>query len=109
MKKALSAVLTLAICLCTVFSGTVSAAPAYDYPTKGFSTQLIPEPKASYIPDDATVISMFEFSASGNFDSEAFVNSEYGQVTSLNMATSYSGYMRDMDEGLVEYWGKIML
>lgn len=104
MKKVLCAVVALAICLSMVFAAAAYAAPAYDYPTKEFFTKLIPEPKASYIPDDATVISMFEFSASSNFDSEAFINSEYGEVTSLNMATSYSGYMGDMDEALVEYW-----
>ncbi len=82
----------------------LAAAPSYDYPTKDFFNQPIPEPKPVYIPDGTPIISMVEYLAASNFDTEAFINSEYGEVTSKALLTSYSGYQGDMDENLIAYW-----
>lgn len=91
----------------TMLFGAVSAlaeAPSYDYPTKDFFSQPIPEPKAPYIPDGTPIISMLEYAGASNFDSNAFINSEYGEVTSQSLLTTYSGYQSDMDENLLAYW-----
>lgn len=91
----------------TMLFGAVSAlaeAPSYDYPTKDFFSQPIPEPKAPYIPDGTPIISMVQYLAASNFDTEAFINSEYGEATSIFQKTSYSGYLSDMDENLLAYW-----
>lgn len=102
MKKTFALMLAVLMLL-----GAVSAlaAPAnYDYPTKDFFSQPIPEPKAPYIPDGTPIISMLEYLGATNFDSAAFINSEYGEVTSISLLTTYSGYLGDMDENLIAYW-----
>ena len=102
MKKAISLIAILAMLLGAV--SALAAAPSYDYPTKDFFNQPIPEPKAPYIPDGTPIISMVQYLAASNFDTEAFINSEYGEVTSIFQKTSYSGYLSDMDENLIAYW-----
>lgn len=102
MKKLLS--LVLAACLAFSAIAVAMAAEPYDYPTKDFFSQPIPEPKASYIPDGTPIISMVEYSAAPNFDSDAFINSEYGEQSSINLKTSYAGYTPDVDEALLAYW-----
>ena len=102
MKKTFSLLLALLMLLSA--ASALAAAPNYDYPTKDFFSQPIPEPKAPYIPDGTPIISMLEYLGATNFDSTAFINSEYGEATSIALLTTYSGYLGDMDENLIAYW-----
>ena len=102
MKKTIALLMILAMLLGAV--SALAAAPSYDYPTKDFFSQPIPEPKAPYIPDGTPIISMVQYLAASNFDTEAFINSEYGEATSIFQKTTYSGYLGDMDENLIAYW-----
>ena len=102
MKKIIS--LLLAALLLGSAVTAMAAAPSYDYPTKDFFSQPIPQPRASYIPEGTPIIDMVKYAGAAHFDADAFINSEYGEVTSLNMATSYSGYTSDVDENLLAYW-----
>ncbi len=102
MKKYLAVLLSIMLLLNVAYA--LAAEPVYDYSTKDFYTQPIPEPKAPYIPDGTPIISMPEYAGASNFDSKAFINSEYGEVSSRSLLSTYSGYLSDMDENLLAYW-----
>ena len=83
MKK----MLCLVFALCMVFSVVSTALAAdYDYPTKDFYTNQI--------------LGRIKYSGAKTFDAELFVNSTYGEQTSLFLKTRYA-YAADMDEGLL--------
>ena len=63
--------LLLIISMLLGVASALAAAPNYDYPTKEFFNQPIPDPKPPYIPDGTPIISMVEYLGASNFDSLA--------------------------------------
>ncbi len=102
MKRFLGILLT--VCLILISASVAYAAQPHEYPTKDFYNQPIPDPKPEYIPDGTPIISMVEYLGADNFDSSAFINSEYGEKSSIWLLTNYSGYTSDMDEELLAFW-----
>lgn len=102
MKKTI--IFLLLTCLLLGCAQAALAAPEYEYPTRDFYQKEIPQPRPFYIPDGTPVIDMVAYNGASNFDREAFINSTYGELSSLWLATNYSGYSSGMDEKLLAYW-----
>ncbi|MCR4886865.1 MAG: hypothetical protein K5919_08110 [Clostridiales bacterium] len=83
MKKLLSMLFVVCLMLSLV---SAVLAEDYDYPTKDFF--------------DDRIKGRVKYSGAENFDVDQFINSEYGEQTSLVLKTRYA-YSEDMDEALL--------
>lgn len=99
MEKIVSVLMVLALLLCAI--PALAAAPSYDYPTKDFYEQVILN---RGMPEGFRIIDLMEYMSATNFDATAFVNSEYGEATSLALSIEFGGYLTDMDEDLIAFW-----
>ena len=108
MKKALCLMAAALMLTVSTAAFAQDVEDPYPYEGKDFYYQEIPQPRASYIPDGTPILGMIEYAGASNFDSEAFVNSEYGKLSSTYLRTNYAGYTDgDMDENLLAYWAEL--
>jgi predicted esterase len=101
MKKFVSLVLMFCIILMRT---SVYASNKYFYEGKSFYTSPIPGELPSYIPKGTTPLDMIVYTASSNFDKDAFVNSEYGKLSASYLYATRAGFNGEMDPQLLEYW-----
>lgn len=104
MKKMISMLLAVLMLAVSAAAWAQEVEDPYPYEGKDFYYQEIPQPRASYIPDGTPILGMLEYAGSSDFDGDAFVNSEYGKLSSVWLRSNYAGYEGDMDEDLLAYW-----